>query len=164
MDVKKIKALAEIMETYGLTSLKADLDGSAIELERKQEIVYPAPAAPTYVPMAGGMEFTPPVSGGLGGMDLNSAPSANGSSLQAQGTVIPAPLVGVFYSAPSPESDSFVEVGSRVNKGDVLCIIEAMKLMNEITSEYDGIITEICAENGDVVEAGQPLYRMEIKE
>ncbi len=74
------------------------------------------------------------------------------------GTPIESPMVGVFYSAPSPDSEPYVSVGSSVKKGDVVCIIEAMKLMNEVTAEKSGIITEICVENGQVVEYGQPLF------
>ncbi|CDA61659.1 acetyl-CoA carboxylase biotin carboxyl carrier protein subunit [Clostridium sp. CAG:169] len=72
-----------------------------------------------------------------------------------------SPMVGVFYSAPSPQSKPFVEVGSRVKKGDVLCIVEAMKLMNEITAELDGEIVEVGAASGDVVEYGQTLFRIQ---
>ena len=71
-----------------------------------------------------------------------------------------SPMVGVFYAAPSPDSEPYVSVGSSVNKGDVLCLIEAMKLMNEVTAEKSGVITEVCVENGQVVEYGQPLFRI----
>ena len=74
------------------------------------------------------------------------------------GTPIESPMVGVFYAAPSPDSEPYVTVGTSVRKGDVLCLIEAMKLMNEVTAEKSGIITEVCAENGQVVEYGQPLF------
>jgi acetyl-CoA carboxylase biotin carboxyl carrier protein len=69
-------------------------------------------------------------------------------------------MVGVFYTAPTPESEPYVKVGSTVKKGDVLCVIEAMKLMNEINSDQDGEIAEICAENGSVVEYGQTLFKL----
>jgi acetyl-CoA carboxylase biotin carboxyl carrier protein len=69
-------------------------------------------------------------------------------------------MVGVYYSAPAPEKDPYVQVGSRVKKGDILCIIEAMKLMNEITADKDGEIVKICAENGQVVEFAQPLFQI----
>ncbi len=69
-----------------------------------------------------------------------------------------SPMVGVFYAAPAPDKDPYVSVGSVVNKGDVLCLIEAMKLMNEVTADKGGTITKICVENGDVVEYGQPLF------
>lgn len=74
---------------------------------------------------------------------------------------VKCPLVGVFYAAPSPDDEAFVSVGTQVKKGDVLCIVEAMKLMNEIVAERDGAISEICVENGEVVEYGQPLFYFE---
>jgi acetyl-CoA carboxylase biotin carboxyl carrier protein len=82
-----------------------------------------------------------------------SVPSAGGREIKS-------PMVGVFFAASSPDSEPFVKIGDTVKKGDVLCILEAMKLMNEITAEHDGKITSICAENGDVVEFGQVLFRI----
>lgn len=73
---------------------------------------------------------------------------------------ITSPMLGVFYTAPSPESKPFVEIGDKVKKGDILCIIEAMKLMNEIAAEREGTIEEICMENGETVEFGQTMFRM----
>ena len=73
---------------------------------------------------------------------------------------VKSPLVGVFYSAPSPDSETFVSIGSQVKKGDVLCIIETMKLMNDITAEHDGEIVDICIKNGDIAEYGQVLFKM----
>lgn len=75
-------------------------------------------------------------------------------------TVITSPMVGTYYSSPSPEADSFVQVGDRVNNGKVLCIIEAMKLMNEIESEVSGTIKEILVKDGEMVEYGQPLFKI----
>ena len=69
-----------------------------------------------------------------------------------------SPMVGVFYAAPSPDQEPYVVVGSKVNKGDVLCLIEAMKLMNEVTAEQSGEIAAVCVENGQVVEYGQTLF------
>lgn len=74
---------------------------------------------------------------------------------------IDAPMVGVFYQAPSPDAEPFVKVGQSVKKGDTVCIIEAMKLMNEIQAEQDGVITEVLAKNGDIIEFGQPLFAIE---
>ena len=82
------------------------------------------------------------------------------SAPTTEGTPVESPMVGVFYAAPSPDSEPYVSVGSSVNKGDVLCLIEAMKLMNEVTAEKSGVITEVCVENGQVVEYGQPLFRI----
>lgn len=77
-----------------------------------------------------------------------------------EGKIIKSPMVGTFYSKPSPTSEEFVKVGDMVNKGDTLCIIEAMKLMNEIESEYDGEISEVLIKDGEVVEFGTPLFRI----
>ena len=73
---------------------------------------------------------------------------------------VKSPMVGIFYAAPSPEAEPFVKVGSKVKKGDTLCIIEAMKLMNDVVAEEDGEIVEICAENGSLVEFGQTLFKI----
>ena len=89
----------------------------------------------------------------------NDAPSTCTKEEAVQeGTPIPSPMVGVFYAASSPDAEPYVKVGSKVHKGDVLCLIEAMKLMNEVTAEKDGEIVSICAENGQVVEYGQALF------
>lgn len=89
----------------------------------------------------------------------NDAPSTCTKEEAVQeGTPIPSPMVGVFYAASSPDAEPYVKVGSKVLKGDVLCLIEAMKLMNEVTAEKDGEIVSICAENGQVVEYGQALF------
>ena len=90
-----------------------------------------------------------------------AAPDATVPEVSAEadsGNTIKAPIVGVFYVAPSPDSDPYVTVGKRVKKGDVVCIIEAMKCMNEIQAEEDGEITAVLANNGDLVEYGQPLF------
>ena len=75
-----------------------------------------------------------------------------------EGSPVSSPMVGVFYSAPTPDSEPYVGVGSKVEKGDVLCLVEAMKLMNEVTAEQSGEITAVCVENGQVVEYGQTLF------
>ena len=90
------------------------------------------------------------------------APAAAAEPVSADsGRTINAPIVGVFYTAPSPDSAPYVAVGKRVRKGDVLCIIEAMKCMNEIQAETDGVIAEVLAVNGELVEYDQPLFRVE---
>ena len=74
--------------------------------------------------------------------------------------VVKSPMVGTFYSKPSPDAKAYVEVGSKVKKGDILCIVEAMKLMNEIESEFDGEVIEVCVKDGDVVDYGKPLFKL----
>lgn len=148
MDVKKIESLAKLMKETGLTGLELVEDGQQLRLERQVEVVAapvaaPAPAAP--VPATGAEA--------LGVTHEEPAPVK-------EGTLVLAPTVGVFYSAPSPDVRPFVEVGDQVKKGDTLCIIEAMKLMNEIPAEVDGTVAEICVGNGQVVEFNQPLFRI----
>ena len=92
---------------------------------------------------------------------VSAEPEAAAKEKQKPGKTISSPLVGVFYTAPSEDSAPFVQVGDRVKKGQVVGIIEAMKLMNEVTSDCDGIVREVCAENAEAVEYGQPLFRIE---
>lgn len=148
MDVKKIESLAKLMKETGLTGLELVEDGQQLRLERQVEVVAapvaaPTPAAP--VPATGAEA--------LGVTHEEPAPVK-------EGTLVLAPTVGVFYSAPGPDARPFVEVGDQVKKGDTLCIIEAMKLMNEIPAEVDGTVAEICVGNGQVVEFNQPLFRI----
>ena len=138
MDVKEIESLARLMKENGLTALELTEGEAKLKLERRMETAA-APAAP----VAAALGVTPA-----------EAPA------QKEGTLVLSPTVGVFYSAPNPDSKPFVEVGDQVKKGDTLCIIEAMKLMNEIPAEVDGTIAEVCVGNGQVVEYNQPLFRI----
>ena len=107
------------------------------------------------------MSFTPE-SVGWGQAALSpAAPSAAPASNSPSGTQVTSPMVGTFYRAPSPGADPFVEVGTQVKKGDTLCIIEAMKLLNEIEAEVSGTVKEILVDNGSPVEFGQPLFVIE---
>lgn len=90
-----------------------------------------------------------------------AAVSSDAAPAAAATQDICSPMVGVFYRAPAENAAPFVQVGDCIHKGDVLCLIEAMKLMNEIVAEYDGVITEVCAENGQVVDYGHVLFRIE---
>ena len=148
MDVKKIESLAKLMKETGLTGLELVEEGQQLRLERQVEVVAaPVAAAVPAAPVpATGAEA-------LGVTHEEPAPVK-------EGTLVLAPTVGVFYSAPSPDARPFVEVGDQVKKGDTLCIIEAMKLMNEIPAELDGTVAEICVGNGQVVEFNQPLFRI----
>ena len=148
MDVKKIESLAKLMKETGLTGLELVEEGQQLRLERQVEVVAaPVAAAVPAAPVpATGAEA-------LGVTHEEPAPVK-------EGTLVLAPTVGVFYSAPSPDARPFVEVGDPVKKGDTLCIIEAMKLMNEIPAEVDGTIAEVCVGNGQVVEYNQPLFRI----
>ena len=109
----------------------------------QEPVSVPAPVATTTVATAQAVTTTPAA----------PAPQEN-----TAGKTIDAPMVGVFYLAPSPDAEPFVKVGQSVKKGDTVCIIEAMKLMNEIQAEEDGVITEVLAKNGEIIEFGQPLF------
>ena len=149
MDVKTIESLARLMKETGLTSLKLSEGETSLKLER--------------LPMGGIALAEAPAPTGAQALGVPApapaAPAAPAASAQ-EGALVLSPTVGVFYAAASPDSKPFVEVGDQVKKGDTLCIIEAMKLMNEIPAEVDGTVAEICVGNGQVVEYNQPLFRI----
>jgi len=143
MDLKDIKALIDLMQKNGLTAFEMEKDGFRISLAKETAF---APAA-GYAPA--------PVA-----VPATAAPAAaEVSPPAASGKEIPSPMVGTFYSSPSPESPGFVKVGQKVTPDTVVCIIEAMKVMNEIKAEVSGTITEVAAENGQPVQFGQALFR-----
>ena len=145
MNIQQIRELAQVMRENGLTSLRLTEGALSIELERGGHAA--AQTAQT-VPTVAELPSSEP-----------EKPTAQPSAAPV-GKAVTAPMVGVFYEASSPEAQPYVQVGSQVKKGDVLCIIEAMKLMNEITAEEDGEIIDICAANGSVVEYGQILFKL----
>lgn len=145
MDEKNIRKYAKLMQELGLTGLEIKENGSELRLERIDSA-----AAPVAVPVPVTLPAQEPAA--------VSAPAAE--QLPDDCVEITSPMVGVFYSAPAENAQPFVSVGDAVKKGDVLCIIEAMKLMNEIVSEYDGVVEEICAVNSQVVDFGHPLFRL----
>ena len=138
------------MQETGLTGLELVEGDMELRLERQQEVVAVAPAAPV-MPVAA----PAPAAGAEA-----QAASQEQAAPRKEGALVLSPTVGVFYASPSPDARPFVEVGDQVKKGDTLCIIEAMKLMNEIPSEVDGTVAEICVGNGQVVEYNQPLFRI----
>ena len=145
MDSAKISQIADIMRDHGLSRVRVEEpDGSAVELECGG--VAPAPAAPA--PAAPAAPAPAPAPADDTPMDMSHA------------TAVRAPMVGVFYAAPSPGAEPFVHVGSKVKKGETLCVIEAMKVMNEVTAEADGEIVDICVKDGDLVEYGCCLMKI----
>lgn len=151
MEIKEIRELAGILKDSGLTSLEFDDGTSKIKLEKN-------PSEGCKNVYVNGMTHAE-VPQGIPAMPVPQTGAA-GSAAAAIGEEIKSPMVGVFYAAASPEEAPFVSVGTRVKQGDVICIVEAMKLMNEIVAERDGEIVEICASNGEIVEYGQLLFRM----
>lgn len=148
MKISDIKALAELVRKNNLSALDLSEGELHIRIENA-----PAPqSAPA--PEAAAPQEASPVPAPA------PAPAADNGPDFGAARMIVSPMVGVFYASPSPDDPPFVKVGQKVHKGDVLCIIEAMKLMNEITAEEDGEIIDVCAANGSVVEYGQTLFKL----
>jgi acetyl-CoA carboxylase biotin carboxyl carrier protein len=152
--LEEVKALVKVLEGTDVTSLRWDRNGQKIVIRRGAAPVPAmtamAPVAPVSLPIAAAPAPAPA-----------PAPAAAPKPEAKPGVLVTSPFVGTFYRAPSPDSPSFVEVGSAVKKGQVLCIVEAMKLMNEIEAETSGKIAEILVANATPVEFGQPLFRIE---
>lgn len=164
MDVKEIRRLLEALAASDVREFTYDTGDYKLNVKRGTEpvptVTYtaaPAPAAAPAAPAAPSASGAP--SEGVAAQATNSpaAPAPSGPKL----TDVLAPIVGTFYSAPSPDAAPFVRVGDRVAAGTVLCIIEAMKLMNEIEAESAGVVREVAVTNGDPVEYGQVLFRIE---
>ena len=139
-----IRALADLLEEKGLTEIEYEHHGLRLRVGRTG---LPAAVHPDALPASAAVPPPDPAP---------AAPDESDDSVEA----ILSPMVGTFYAAASPESPAFVQVGDRVRKGQVVCIIEAMKLMNEIESEYDGVVAERLVENAHGVEFGQALFHI----
>lgn len=164
IDSKKLNEVAALMEDHGLTRVRlSEEDGRVVELERMTAPAPEAIAVPVAAPMTAAV--TPAAAPAAPAVTAPSevpAPAAETAPAPtASNTIsVEAPMVGVFYAAPSPGADPFVSVGSTVHIGDTLCIIEAMKLMNEVVAEADGTIAEICVQDGDLVEFGSCIMKI----
>lgn len=156
MDSKRLAEIADVMEDRGLTRVRVEEpDGTAVELERASA------AQPVAVPMPMSSAMAAPVAAPAA-MPAAPEPTAQtpAAAPEPKGTEVTAPMVGVFYAAPAPGDEPFVHVGSKVKAGETLCIIEAMKVLNEVTAEADGEVLEICVADGDLVEFGSCLMRI----
>lgn len=156
MDSKRLAEIADVMEDRGLTRVRVEEpDGTAVELERAsaaQPVAVPMP-----MPSAMAAQVAAPA---VAPAAPESAAQAPAAAPEPKGTEVAAPMVGVFYAAPAPGDEPFVRVGSKVKAGETLCIIEAMKVLNEVTAETDGEVLEICVADGDLVEFGSCLMRI----
>ncbi len=158
IDLEFVRGLIEAVDDSGIDSLEITRAGTRIRIAKT-----PPPAPVSAASLTGAvpmpmMQAAPPVA---------NAPAANPGAVAATAAAeapasnyaeVTSPMVGTFYRAPAPEAPSYVEVGSRVAKGQTLCILEAMKLMNELESDFDGVVREILVENGEPVEYGQTLF------
>lgn len=164
IDSKKLNEVAALMEDHGLTRVRlSEEDGRVVELERMTAPTPEAIAVPVAAPMAAAVApAAAPVAPAVTAPTEAPAPAAETAPTPtASNTIsVEAPMVGVFYAAPSPGADPFVSVGSTVHVGDTLCIIEAMKLMNEVVAEADGTVAEVCVQDGDLVEFGSCIMKI----
>lgn len=168
MEINDILKLIEAVSEHGLTSFVLEENGSKISMKKEKEVITVAAAPAVQTVMASVMPAAQDVSAAVpavpAGYTAAEASAAGTESVRSgsisSDKVVTSPLVGTFYNAASPESDAFVSVGDTVKKGQVLGIIEAMKLMNEIESEYDGVVEAVLVNNEEVVEYGQPLFRI----
>jgi len=152
MDLRKLKKLIDLVEESGISELELTEGEESVRISRQGQVVqqpqqYTIPQQPT--PAVQNQAPTPTASA-----DTEVVAQENGHALTS-------PMVGTFYRSSSPEADPYVDVGSSVKKGDTLCIIEAMKLLNEIEADRDGIIKQIMVENAQPVEFGEPLFIIE---
>ena len=150
MDIRKVKKLIELLEESGIDELEIKEGEESVRISRHSK-------QPAYAPQPAYAQAPAPVAAPVAA----AAPSADAAPAAApklNGTVARSPMVGTFYRAASPTSPNFVEVGQTVKKGDILCIVEAMKMMNHIEAEASGVIESILVENGQPVEYDQPLF------
>ncbi|MBE6368519.1 MAG: acetyl-CoA carboxylase biotin carboxyl carrier protein [Lentisphaerae bacterium] len=151
MKIDEIKAIAEIVAANDLAELKLERDGFSLEIKRGGNTVVAAAPVAVAMPAAAAVPAAAPA----------PAAAAAPAESAANRITIDSPLVGTLYRAPSPEAAPFVKVGDKVTPDTVVCIVEAMKVMNEIKAEKSGVIRDILVENGSAVEFGQPLFVIE---
>jgi acetyl-CoA carboxylase biotin carboxyl carrier protein len=157
MDLRKLKTLIDLVQQSGIAELEITEGEEKVRISRgvPAGVGHPMPQPGTvYVTAPPAAQMMPP-DGSLSG----SAPAAEGAqAAEPEGHLVKSPMVGTFYRSSAPDAKPFVDVGDSVKAGDTVCIIEAMKLLNEIEADADGVVKEILVENGQPVEYGQPLF------
>lgn len=151
MDIRKVKKLIELLEESGIDELEIKEGEESVRISRHSK-------QPAYAPQPIYAQAPAPAAAPAAPAAAPSAEAAPAAAPKLNGTVARSPMVGTFYRAASPTSANFVEVGQTVKKGDILCIVEAMKMMNHIEAEASGVIESILVENGQPVEYDQPLF------
>ncbi len=146
MDINEIRRYAELMREMDFTALELHKGNDSVRMERMVPVYNVTGTAPERLAITDTKHHA----------EATQEIKAKDPSI----VEITSPMVGMFYAAPAENADPFVQVGTRVSAGDVMCIIEAMKLMNEIVADQEGIVTEILVANGSIVEYGQPLFRL----
>jgi acetyl-CoA carboxylase biotin carboxyl carrier protein len=162
MDLAQLKQILDLVREHELSEFEIESEGLRLKIRKDgasgaiATVPLPADAAPIAAPVA-------PSNAAIAASAPAVPPSADAADLDIELAVVKSPIVGTFYRAPEPAAPDFVEIGTAVKKGQVLCIIEAMKLMNEIDSEYDGEIINIYVENGQPVQYGERLFAIRTK-
>ena len=165
MEMEKVIELIDAVPESDLTGFKYEEDGIKLHLSKKENTCYVTENVSAPVNMTGAASAAT-VSAGVVSAEMGKTNAEGDQTLGAAaeeavaGNIVESPLVGTFYSAPAEDAESFVKVGDRVEKGQTLGIVEAMKLMNEIESDYSGTVAEILVNNQEGVEYGQPLFRI----
>ena len=154
MDIRKVKKLIELVEESDIAEIEIHEGEETVRISRMSSVAPVALAAPAPVaaPLAA------PAAAAAPAAPAAPAPAESGAPAEPEGHIIRAPMVGTFYRSPSPAAKAFVDEGSSVSSGDTLCIIEAMKILNQIESDTSGKIIKILVENGQPVEYDQPLF------
>jgi acetyl-CoA carboxylase biotin carboxyl carrier protein len=143
VDIAQIRKLIKLVQSSDLTEIEVTEGDQTVRISRQHPVAHPAPAA-QYAAVAAPVVAAP-----------TPAPAEEPAN---EKNTVTSPMVGTFYRSPSPDADSFVSVGQKVKKGDTICIIEAMKMMNEIEAEYDGVVDSALLENATPVEYGQAIF------
>jgi acetyl-CoA carboxylase biotin carboxyl carrier protein len=154
MDIRKVKKLIELLDETGVAEIEIKEGEESVRISRN-------PSGATFAMMPQHMMYGPPPATAAAPAAPAAPAAAPAPAAASPDQTVTAPMVGTFYSAPAPGARPFVEIGSEVKPGDVLCIIEAMKMMNQIECDKAGRVVSVLAKNGDPVEFGQPLFVIE---
>jgi acetyl-CoA carboxylase biotin carboxyl carrier protein len=157
VDLRKVRKLIELVEESGITELEVRDGDETIRIARNGGVQLPAAPSRAVAPAAGDANAP----GGVAPSPGSGGPTAGGAHPERAGFELRSPMAGTFYRAPAPEADPYVTIGQTVEPGDVLCIIESMKMMNELTAERPGVCVAVEVENGEAIGSGQTLFRFE---
>lgn len=150
MDIRKVKKLIELLEASDVAEIEIQEGEESVRISRGTSVPMPAPvsyqAAPAPVPVPAAASVPPP-----------AASPAAAPTAEVPANAVKSPMVGTFYSSPAPSSPPFIEVGKHVKAGEVICIVEAMKMMNQIEADHSGVVEAILVKDGEPVEFDQPL-------
>ncbi|MEM6817538.1 MAG: acetyl-CoA carboxylase biotin carboxyl carrier protein [Pseudomonadota bacterium] len=157
MDIRKVKKLIELLEESGIAEIEITEGDDAVRISRYPQGGAPAMIAPQPIPM------TAPAAAPAPAAAAAEPAAAPEPAVEDEGHVVSAPMVGTFYSSSAPGAAPFVQIGDRVKAGDTLCIVEAMKMMNQIECDVDGVVKSIRVQNGEPVEYGQALVTIDTR-